>query len=169
MSEDWESVTKIGSKTRGGGGGPRETVIRGKGALNAAARSGGIIATEKKYATGNSATVKSSSQTGQFMTKVDRSDDIVKPKLVPVEVSQAIAFARSQKTPVMSQKELGDKSILGLALIRDWEGKEKAKFDIGQLRKIENALGVHVYGAKKGQPTDLALKAAKKAEAEGKK
>lgn len=51
---EWDSVTKIGSKSgRGGGSFERETVIKGKSALNAAARSGAVIGTEKKFATAN--------------------------------------------------------------------------------------------------------------------
>jgi len=54
MSEDWDTVTKIGSKVRtGGAGGPKEKVIKGESALNSARRQGAAITTEKKFSSAN--------------------------------------------------------------------------------------------------------------------
>jgi hypothetical protein len=55
MADEWDTVTKIGSKARGPGGATaKEKVIRGESALNAARRGGADIATEKKFGGTNS-------------------------------------------------------------------------------------------------------------------
>jgi putative transcription factor len=47
MSEEWDSVTKIGKSVRPGGA-ARPTVARTQAEINAARRAGAVVGTEKK-------------------------------------------------------------------------------------------------------------------------
>ncbi|KAF2260920.1 multi protein-like protein-bridging factor 1 [Lojkania enalia] len=148
MNNDWDTVTKIGSRTRGPGAGPRETVIKGKSALNAAQRSGAVISTEKKY---GSANASSSGGEGQRLTKVDRNNDITPQNLVTSELGQVIARARSQikndKGGAMTQKEFAAKLALPQTMVADYERGTATKNN-GHLKKMERVLGVQLTGDK---------------------
>jgi putative transcription factor len=85
------------------------------------------------------------------LTKVDRSDEIVKPKEVGREVAQAIIKRRNEITPKMTQKDLATKTNMPEADIRAFEAGS-APPDQGKLGKLERALGIKLRGKEIGQP-----------------
>lgn len=142
---DWDSVTIIGSKARVGGGGPRQTVAKTAGQLNAARRTGAVIGTEKKYGTTNT----KSNPEGQRLTKLDATDDVVPTKKLDANVGKAIQSGRQEKK--LTQKDLATKINEKPQVINDYEAG-RAVPNQQVLGKLERALGVKLRGKNIGEP-----------------
>ena len=161
MSDDWNAVTKIGSKVRGPGGtgtnSDREKVLRSESELNAARRQGAAIATEKKFGGTNS---RGGSE-GQHLTKVDRSDEIVKPKTVGQDVANAIKKARGEakndKGAPMTQKDLATKINQTPTVVGDFE-RGTAQPNEKILSDMERVLKVYLRGKNIGEPKTFGKK-----------
>jgi len=156
--QDWDAVTKIGSKVKAGGASAsKEKVIRGESALNAARRSGAAIATEKKFGSTNSR----GAPEGQHLTKVDRSDEIVKPKTIGSNVADAIkrarAAAKNDKGSAMTQKDLATKINSTPAIVAEFERGSAAPNE-KVLSDMERVLKIHLRGKNIGEPKTLGPK-----------
>jgi len=146
MSEGWDSaVTKIGKNVTGGG--TKTTVARTQAEINAARRSGTVVSTDKKYVTGN----KTADPNGQRLTKVDRENEVAPPPKIDMQVGKAMAKARGEKSPPMTQKDLATKVNEKPSVINDYEsGRAIPSQQV--LSKLERALGVKLRGKDIGSP-----------------
>lgn len=143
---DWESETVVGSRARvAGSSGPRQTVARTTGQINAARRAGNVVAVEQKWSVGN----KTNNPEGQRLAKIDRDDNVAPPSKVAPTVGRAIRDGRNAKN--LTQKDLATAINEKPQVVNDYEsGRAVPNQQI--LGKMERKLGIKLRGKDIGTP-----------------
>ncbi|ORY86398.1 multi protein bridging factor 1-domain-containing protein [Protomyces lactucae-debilis] len=126
--------------------GARTGVARTQGEKNAAARSGAVVGTEKKYANVNA---NHKDTEGQKLAKIDRDDEPAPPKKLEPEIGKTIAKARMDKG--LKQADLAKTVNEKATVINDYE-QARAIPSQAVLGKLERALGVKLRGKDIGMP-----------------
>ncbi|KZT56505.1 MBF1-domain-containing protein [Calocera cornea HHB12733] len=143
---DWDTKLVIGSKARAA---PK--VARSESDVNAARRTGGIVATDKKTTAGSNKAHAGTDH--QRIAKLDRENEVAPPPKVSPSVGRAIMDARAAVTPPLSQKDLAQKINEKPSVIADYEsGRAVPNAQI--LGKMERILKVKLRGADIGKKLD---------------
>ncbi|KAJ1813259.1 multiprotein-bridging factor 1 [Coemansia sp. RSA 2598] len=133
----------------------RTSTVRTASQLNAAARSGAIVDTQRSGSVLNKAHHVNTDH--RRIAELDRSDDVKPPPTIKHTVSQTIQRVRKEKG--WSQKDLAQKINEKDTVIRDYESG-KAVPNQQVLGRLERVLGVKLRGNDIG--TALPVRGAKK-------
>jgi putative transcription factor len=95
--------------------------------------------------------LQKSATEGQHLTKVDRDNDIVKPKTLDPRVGPAIVKRRNEMVPKMTQKDLAAKCNTKDNIIAQYERGDGTP-DQALLGNIERVLGIKLRGDDIGSP-----------------
>ncbi|KAG9318166.1 multi protein bridging factor 1-domain-containing protein [Chiua virens] len=137
---DWDSKTVIGLKAKA----PK--VARNAGDLNAARRSGAVVATDKKVTAGGNKARAAPDH--QKIAKLDRENEVAPPAKVTASVGKVSIHTRLEKQ--LTQKDLAQKTNEKPSVIQDYEsGKAIPNPQI--LSKMERVLGVKLRGVDIGK------------------